>query len=198
MFLRHCHLSLVKRMLFGLSGFHNWGSSKKNGYGPRIITSWATVLATRDVLEREDTRHMYVPNCARRPSTGKLNRCRAQNKRWLPPSDLFQEAKNSEYGTGIKNGHLDLHRQVDAQGFVLAETAAVSARSATPPIGKHFTTNAYQNPSQSRIRGLNRPERDAIENYCCRVFVDSTWTDDHRSTQRHVPLGKAEPQESER
>src|SRR5438128_6571842 len=97
-----------------------------------------------------------------------------------------------------KNSHLDLHRQVDAQGFVLAETAAVSARSATPPIGKHFTTNAYQNPSQSRIRWLNRPERDAIENYCCRVFVDSTWKDDHRSTQRHVPLGNAEPQESER
>ena len=108
-----------------------------------------------------------------------------------------QEAENCEYGADIENGHLDLHRQVDAQGFVLSETAAISTRAATPRIGKHFTANAYQNPSQSRIRGLNRPERDAIENYCCRVFVDSTWKNDHRSTQRHVPLGKAEPEESE-
>src|SRR5438132_342518 len=92
MSLRHCHLSLVKRMLFGLSGFHNRGSSK-NGYGPRILTSWATVSATGDVLEREDTRHMYVPNCARRPSTGKLKRCRAQNKGWLLHADVFAGGK---------------------------------------------------------------------------------------------------------
>ena len=33
------------------------------------------------------------------------------------------------------------HRQVDAQGFILAETAAISTRTVAPD-WKHFTTNA--------------------------------------------------------
>ena len=38
---------------------------------------------------------------------------------------------------------------------------------------------------------------DAIEGHCCRVFADPNGKDNHRSTQRHVPLGKTIPQGGE-
>ena len=65
-------------------------------------------------------------------------------------------------------------------------------------LGSVFTTNAHQDASQSRIRGLNRPACDEIESRCCGVLVDAPGKDHHRSTRRHVPLGKTLPQERER
>jgi hypothetical protein len=48
------------------------------------------------------------------------------------------------------------------------------------------------------IRRFNRQARDAIEGHYCRVFADQTGKDNHRSTRRYVPLGKAILQGRER
>ena len=62
----------------------------------------------------------------------------------------------------------------------------LSARAVAPTAGERFTTNAHQDASQSRIRRLNRPACDAIESHCCRVLVDATGKDNHRSTRKHI------------
>jgi hypothetical protein len=83
-----------------------------------------------------------------------------------------------------------LHRRMDAKGFVFARRKALSARAIAPTAGQRFTTNAHQDASQSRIRGLNRPACDEIESHCYGVLVDTPGKDNHRSTRRYVPLGK--------
>ena len=88
--------------------------------------------------------------------------------------------------------------RVDTQDFVFSQREALSILAAAPATGKHFTANAYQNASQSRIRRLSRPDCEGIESHCCRVFVDSTGKDNYRSARRHVPLGKTIPQRRER
>jgi hypothetical protein len=111
---------------------------------------------------------------------------------------LSQEAEQYEYDAWIDDAPFDLHRQVDPPDFVFPQGAALPTRAAPPGIGKYFATNAHKDSAQSRIRGLNRAERDAIENYCCRVFVDSTGKDDDRASRRYVPMGKTTRQEGER
>lgn len=38
--------------------------------------------------------------------------------------------------------------------------------------------------------GFDRPQRDAIESDCCRIFIDPIGMDNHRSARRYVPMGK--------
>ena len=89
-------------------------------------------------------------------------------------------------------------RQVDTQDFVLAETEALSTRRVAPAARKRSPTDAYQNSSQSRIDWINRPAYHKIEHHCCRVLIDPTGNDHHRSTRRYVPLGKTPPQAHQR
>jgi hypothetical protein len=73
-----------------------------------------------------------------------------------------------------------------------------SSWGVAPPVRKRLAAHADQNSPQSRIRRFNRQACDAIESHCCRVLVDAPGKDNHRSTGRHVPLGKTLPQERER
>src|SRR5580704_7722300 len=57
-----------------------------------------------------------------------------------------------------------------------------------------FRSESSPNPSQSRIRRIDRNARDEIEGHRCRVFPDPTRNDTHCSTQGYVPLGKTVPQ----
>jgi hypothetical protein len=91
----------------------------------------------------------------------------------------------------IENALPGLYRQVDPQDFVFAERASSSTRGVAAPPRKRLAADAYQNSSQSRIHGIDLETCDGVEGHCGRVFLDSIGKDDHRSTQRHVPLGKA-------
>ena len=84
----------------------------------------------------------------------------------------------------------DLHREVDTQDFVFAETQALSTRAVAPSPGKHFSTHAYQNSPQSRIHRINRSAHHEIEHRRCPVFLDPTRNDHHRSARGYVPLGE--------
>lgn len=88
----------------------------------------------------------------------------------------------------------DLYRQMDAQDLVFAQREASSTRGVTPPPRKRLPANAHQNSAQSRIDWVNQQARDEIEDHCCRVFLDRTWKDNHRTAQRYVPLGHTLPQ----
>ena len=103
-----------------------------------------------------------------------------------------------EYDSGIKDGLVDLHRQMDTQDFVFAKRQTSSPWAVAPPARASVAAYADQNSPQSRIRGFNRETCDAIEGHHCRVFADQTGTDNHCSTPRHVPLGKAIPHGRER
>ena len=107
---------------------------------------------------------------------------------------LSQEARHHEEDASIENGPPDLHRQVDTQGSVFAESEGLSTRAVTPPSRKRLPANAYQNPSQSRIHRINHQARDEIEGHCCRVLLDPTGKDTHRSPGRYVSLGETTPQ----
>src|SRR5215471_7272638 len=98
----------------------------------------------------------------------------------------------------IENDRRAFHRQVDTQDLVFAETEASSARAVATPAWKRLPAYADQNSSQSRIQRIDRQARNAIEGHCCRVFLDQTGKDNHRSTPRHVPLGPTLQQRRER
>jgi hypothetical protein len=112
------------------------------------------------------------------------------NKKGYFPKTFSQKEERYGYDTRIKNGLVHLHRQMDTQDFVFVKRQALSPWAVAPPARKRVAAHADQNSPQSRIRGFNRQARDAIEGRYCRVFVDQTGKDNHRSTQRHVPLGK--------
>ena len=108
-----------------------------------------------------------------------------------------QKEEWHEYDTRIKNGLVHLHRQMDAQDFVFAARQALSPRAVAPRARECLAAHADQNSPQSRIRRFDRPACDPIEGHYCRVFVDQSGKDNHRSTQRNVPLGKATPEEGD-
>src|SRR5215469_12118795 len=108
------------------------------------------------------------------------------------------EAGRYEDDARIENDRRAFHRQVDTQDLVFAETEAVSARAVATPAWKRLPAYADQNSSQSRIQRIDRQARNAIEGHCCRVFLDQTGKDNHRSTPRHVPLGTTLQQRRER
>src|SRR5215472_5968111 len=108
------------------------------------------------------------------------------------------EAGRYEDDARIENDRRAFHRQVDTQDLVFAETEAVSARAVATPARKRLPAYAHQNSSQSRIQRIDRQARNEIEGHCCRVFLDQTGKDHHRSTPRHVPLGTTLPQGRER
>jgi hypothetical protein len=110
---------------------------------------------------------------------------------------LFQEARHYEENGRSEDGLADLYRQVDTQDFVFAEKAPSSTRGVAPPRRKRLAAHAHQNSSQPRIHRINRQAGDEIEGGCCRIFLDPSWVDNHRSAQRNVPLGKTTPQASE-
>jgi hypothetical protein len=103
----------------------------------------------------------------------------------------FLRRRHHEDAARIENALPDLYRQMDPQDFVFAERAASSTRGVAPPPRKRLAADAYQNSSQSRIHGIDLEARDGDEGHCGRVFLDQAGKDDHRSTRRHVPLGKA-------
>src|SRR5215472_7606852 len=108
------------------------------------------------------------------------------------------EAGRYEDDARIENGRRAFHRQVDTQDLVFAEKEASSARPVAPPARKRLPAYAHQNSSQSRIQRIDCKARNEIEGRCCRVFLDSTGKDHHRSAPRHVPLGTTLPQDRER
>jgi hypothetical protein len=111
---------------------------------------------------------------------------------------VSQKEGRHQYDARIKSSLVHLHRQLDTKGFVFPRRKALQPRAVAPTAGYRFTTNAHQDASESRIRGLNRPARDAIESDCGGILVDTTRKDHHRSARRHVPLGKTLPQKRER
>jgi hypothetical protein len=74
----------------------------------------------------------------------------------LPSEKLSREARSHEDVARIENGAAHLNREADTQDFVFFETEALSTRAVAPPPGEHFSTDAYQNSSQSRIHRINR------------------------------------------
>lgn len=109
-----------------------------------------------------------------------------------------QKAEWHEHDTRITNGFVHLHRQMDPKGFVFAEKPASPPWPVAPSTREGVAAHADQNSAQSRIRGLNLPARDAVEGHHGRVFLNQTGKNNHRSTHRHVPMGKAIPDEGER
>src|SRR5215467_4963337 len=129
----------------------------------------------KGINRKKSARNMHVPNCA-----------------------FSNQAGNYENNTGIENDEADFHWQMDAKGFVFASGKTLSTHGVAPSSPRGLPAGAYQKSSQSRIRRLSRPDCDGIESHCCRVFVDSTGKDHHRSTRRHVRLGQTIPQGLER
>jgi hypothetical protein len=111
---------------------------------------------------------------------------------------FWRKAGPCEDDARIENAACDIHRQVDTQNFVFAETEALSARAVATPARKRVAAHAYKNSSQSRIQRINRQARDEIEGHYGRVFLDPTGKDADRSAPRYVPLGKTLPQIRER
>jgi hypothetical protein len=68
---------------------------------------------------------------------------------------------------------------------------ALPTRAVAPSPRKCLSAHAYQDASQSRIHGINRPACDQIEDHRCRVFADPAGKDTHRSVERNVPLVEA-------
>jgi hypothetical protein len=72
------------------------------------------------------SRHTHVPNCALNARIGKLGRCRLRNKgvkgkfERLFLRDVSQKEERHEYDTRIKDGLVNLHRQMDTQDFVFS------------------------------------------------------------------------------
>src|SRR5437667_9066525 len=108
-----------------------------------------------------------------------------------------QEARRYEDSTRIENGSLDLHRQVDTQDSVFVEGPALPPWAVAPSPRECLPAHAYQDASESRIHGINRPACDQIEDRSCRVFADPTGKDTHRSVERNVPLVEAARQTGE-
>jgi hypothetical protein len=130
------------------------------------------------------------------PSAKKGRRSKRER---LSTEKLSREAGHED-SAKFENGAPDLHREVDTQDFVFAETEALSTRAAAPPPGNHFSTNAYQNSPESRIHRINRSAHHQIEHRRRRVFLDPTRNDHHRSARRYVSLGETprEARESRR
>jgi hypothetical protein len=94
---------------------------------------------------------------------------------------------------GSKMMKADLHRQVDAKGFVFASREAASTWGVAPSSPRGLTADAFQNSTQSRIFRIDCQELDHFKASCCRIFIDPIGKDNHRSASRHVPLGQALP-----
>jgi hypothetical protein len=120
------------------------------------------------------------------------------NSQGRPTEKFPREAERYEVRAAIENGDADLHRPVDTKSFVFAEREALSTRAATPPPRKRLTAHAYQNSAQSRIHRINLQARVENEGPYCRVFLDPSGQDDHRSTPGYVPLGETTPQGGDR
>ena len=116
------------------------------------------------------------------------------NSKGCPTEKFPREAERYEVTARIENGDADLHRQVDTESFVFAEREALSTRAAAPPPRKRLTAHANENSAQSRIDRISRQARVENEGPCCRVFLDPSGQDNHRSTPGHVPLGETTPQ----
>lgn len=128
---------------------------------------------------------------------GEAKACEAKTNGYFTGMSSRKKGQH-EHDTRIKTCFVHLHRQMDTQDFVLAKREALSPRAVAPPAWARFAAHADQDSSQSRIRGLNRQAYNPVEIHHCRVFVDSTGKDNHRSTQRNVSLGTAVPQRRER
>src|ERR1035438_3149812 len=59
-----------------------------------------------------------------------------------------------EHNKGIESDEADLHRQVDAKGFVFASRKALSIWGVAPPSSRGLTAGAYQNSTQLESSGL--------------------------------------------
>jgi DNA-binding HxlR family transcriptional regulator len=81
--------------------------------------------------------------------------------------------------------------------FVLAKRQALSRqlRRQLGSVSQRILTRTLRNLESAGLIARRVTLSKAIY---CRVFVGQTGRDDHRSTQRHVPLGKAIPQGRER
>jgi hypothetical protein len=130
-----------------------------------------------------------VPNAKKKSGKAKAKGCLT--------GKISQEAQRCGYGTKVENVPSDFHRQVDTQDFVFVEREVLSARAIAPPDGKRVSAHAYQNASQSRVRGFGRQAGDGIENRHCRVFLDPMGKDHYHATQRYVSLGETIPQARE-
>jgi len=108
--------------------------------------------------------------------------------------EVSQEAWLYEHDATIESRRPDLHRQVDTPDFVFAERETLSTWTVAPPPRKRLAAHPYQNSSQSRIFRINRQAGHEVEGHCCRVFLDATGKDTHRSTARYVPLDETTPQ----
>jgi hypothetical protein len=124
-------------------------------------------------------------------------KARQANKKGYFAETFSQKEERNEYDTRIKNDVVHLYRQMDTQDFVFAYREALSTRGVAPPARKCLSANAYQNTSRSRIHRISCQARYEVEGHCCRVFLDPNGKNNHRSTQRHVPLGKTTPQGGE-
>lgn len=87
---------------------------------------------------------------------------------------------------------------MDPKDLILTETEASPARRIEAPPWKYLSANAYENPSQSRIRRIDRKARDGIEDDRRRVLPHQCGKNHHCATSRHVPLGRAVSQGGER
>ncbi len=111
------------------------------------------------------------------------------NSKGCPPRSFRREAERYELRVRIENGDTDLHRKVDTENLVFAVREALSTRAAAPSPRRCLKAHAYQHFAQSRIHRINRQARVENEDFCCRVFLDPSGQDNHRSTPGHVPLG---------
>lgn len=129
----------------------------------------------KELIGEGSVRHTYVPNC-----------------------NFSHQAGNYEHNKGVESDEADLHRQVDAKGFVFASRKALSTWGVAPPSSRGLTADAYQNSTQPRIFRIDRQKRDHVNAPRCRIFIDPAGEDNHRSASRYVPLGQAIPHEGQR
>lgn len=91
----------------------------------------------------------------------------------------------------VESSRIDIHRQMDTQGSVLASRRAPPPWGAASPCPRRFPAHAHKNATKSRIHGIGQQTGNEIEDRCRRVFPDKTWKDTHRSAQWDVRLGKS-------
>ena len=122
---------------------------------------------------------------------------RGSHLKSFPTGKASREARRHEDNKRIEKGPANLYRQVDTDDSVFVEGTALPTRAVAPSPRECLSANAYQDASQSRILGVNRPACDQIEDHHCRVFADPTGKDAHRSVERNVPLVEAARQTGE-
>src|ERR1700693_3866819 len=85
---------------------------------------------------------------------------RGSHLKSFPTGKASREARRHEDNKRIEKGPANLYRQEATDDSVFAEGTALPTRAVAPSPRECLSANAYQDASQSRILGVNRPACD--------------------------------------